>query len=332
MMRFPPNPKFARVAPAFVAVALVLSGLLLAACAAPVAQAPAAQAPTPVPPTAVSRPVVPTPTDLPLPTAAPTAAPAVANSPELAGLKTPGVLRVATSLDNPPFSTVNAQHQPDGLDVALITELAKRLGLRAEISDFAFDHLASALVDNEADVAIAALSITPERTGQVDFTNVYYVGQDAVLAARDANMAKVATLDDLAKLRVGVQKGSIYEAWLQENAVQAGKMPAGNLIAYKSPDAAVEALGHEIDVLLLDNMPARGFAQQDKAKVVGEGLYPQVYGIAVRKGSGLVPPLNRVLAEAQADGTVKSLVADYVNAVPADVLPATSGPQPSATP
>jgi ABC-type amino acid transport substrate-binding protein len=329
--RHSPNPKFAgaALAPTVAVAALLLCGLLLTACAAPVAQAP-----TPVPPTAApqSRPVVPTPTDLPLPTAAPTTAPAVANNPELAGLKTPGVLRVATSLDNPPFSTVNAQHQPDGLDVALITELAKRLGLRADIGDFAFDHLGPSLVDNEADVAIAALSITPERSSQMDFTNVYYVGQDAVLAPKGSTLGKIATLDDLAKLKVGVQKGSVYEAWVQENAVQPGKMPPANLVAFRTPDDALEALGHQIDVFLLDLMPARAFEQQDKAVMVGEGLYPQVYGIAVRKGSGLVAPLNRVLAEAQADGTLKSLVEQYVNAVPADVLPATSGPLASPTP
>jgi polar amino acid transport system substrate-binding protein len=241
--------------------------------------------------------------------------------------KVKGVLRVGTTLDNPPFSTVNDKLQPDGFDIALITELARRLGLGVEINDFTFDHLGPAVVKNQVDAAIAAISITPDRAGQVDFTNVYYVGQDGVLAAPDSAINRVGSLNDLAQLRVGVQKGSVYERWMNENAVQTGKMPAERLIPVVSPDSGLDALADgQIDALLLDRQPARTFAQQGKAKLVGEQLYPQVYGIAVSKGSSLLPELNRVLAEAQADGTVKRLVEEYLDVRPEAVLPATSVP------
>jgi polar amino acid transport system substrate-binding protein len=250
---------------------------------------------------------------------------------DLQGIQSEGTLRVATTLDNPPFSTYDQNLKPTGLDIELITDLGRRLGLRVEIDDFTFDKLANAVVNDLADVAIAAISITPERASQVDFTNVYYVGQDAVLAALDSDIAKVASLDDLAALRVGAQEGSVYESWLRENAVETGKMPAEKLVALVSPDSGIDALeADEIDVMLLDRLPARALAEQGKAKLVGEAIYPQVYGIAVRKGSSLLPELNRVLAEAQADGTMKRLVEKYLKVAPEEVLPATpaAGPTP----
>lgn len=315
-----PRPSSAKAGALWFAV--LLCGVLLAACGSAPAAAPAtapAAAPTSIPPTvspptAEDRPVVPTPTGLP-------AAPA---TDDLQDVQSEGVLRVATTLDNPPFSTYDENLKPTGIDIELITDLARRLGLRVEIDDFTFDKLGNALATDLADVAIAAISITPERASEVDFTNVYYVGQDAVLAGLDSDIAKVASLDDLAALRVGAQEGSVYESWLRENAVATGKMPAERLVALVSPDSGIDALeAGEIDVMLLDRQPARVLAEQGKAKLVGEAIYPQVYGIAVRKGSDLLPELNRVLAEAQTDGTIERLMVKYLQVAPEEVLPAT---------
>jgi ABC-type amino acid transport substrate-binding protein len=87
-----------------------------------------------------------------------------------------------------------------------------------------------------------------------------------------------------------------------------------------------------IDAFVLDRQPAHRLADAGKGKFVGENLYPQVYGIAVRKGSTLRPELNRVLAEAQGDGTMAKLVETYLDVTPEDVLPATSQPFPAEEP
>jgi ABC-type amino acid transport substrate-binding protein len=115
--------------------------------------------------------------------------------------------------------------------------------------------------------------------------------------------------------------------------VKAGKIPADKLILFVSPDAGIDLLEQgEVDAILLDRMPARNFAQQGRARLAGEQLIPQVFGIAVSKGSSLLPELNRVLAEAQADGTVQGLVEQYLDVLPEEVLPATSVPFASPTP
>lgn len=312
-------------------------GLLLAACATIPVPAPApAPSPTAAPAAAPTQPPAPAPTpaaELAMP--APTNAPATLPDDDFARVKATGILPVSSALDNPPFSMYDDRKQPAGLDIALITELARRMGLQVDIRDVSFDNLMSDLGSKKSDVAIAAIGITPERARTVDFTNVYYVGQDGVLVALTSNISAIRSLDDLTQLRVGAQRGSIYQTWLWEHVVQAGKMPPDRLKLYVTPEAGMEGLASgSIDAFVLDRLPARQLAEEGKARFVGENLYPQVYGIAVRKGSSLLPELNRVLAEAQNDGTVAKLVETHLGLTPEDVLPATRQPFPAgdATP
>jgi len=55
-----------------------------------------------------------------------------------------------------------------------------------------------------------------ERDAVVDFTNVYYVGEGAVLRGRSA-IGQITSVDDVQHLRIGVQKSSVYETWLRDN-------------------------------------------------------------------------------------------------------------------
>jgi polar amino acid transport system substrate-binding protein len=97
-------------------------------------------------------------------------------------IKAAGKVVVGTSADYPPFAYYGENFQIDGFDAALIREVGKKLGVEVELRDFAFDGLPAALQVGQVDAAIAAISITPERQETVDFTNVYYAGEDAILA------------------------------------------------------------------------------------------------------------------------------------------------------
>jgi ABC-type amino acid transport substrate-binding protein len=287
---------------------IVLGVLLLAACVAP-------------PPLALT----------PTPTATPRTA---VSEDDWTRIKDAGVIQVASALDNPPFDMYNARFNPDGFDIALMTEIARRMGLKAEFNNFAFEGLLDGLELNQADAVIAAMAITDARRTQADFTPAYYVGEDSILAALDSPIQAVSSVDDLATRRVGVVSGTVYEAWLQTNLIQTGKMPAANLQTYSKPDDAVARLAPgRVDLVILDREVALTYANEGLAKVVGKSKYEQNFGIAVRKGSSLLPQLNKVLAEVQADGTVSRLAAKYLNIPEDKVLPVpTPGPQPTEAP
>src|SRR4029453_6877386 len=109
---------------------------------------------------------------------------------DLAKIKASGVRTIGVSADYPPFSFYNSNFQIDGFDPALITDLAKRIGAKADINDYAFDGLLAALQLGQVDAVIAALSFTPERQQVVDFTSIYYIGADAILGRPNATEVK----------------------------------------------------------------------------------------------------------------------------------------------
>jgi polar amino acid transport system substrate-binding protein len=251
-----------------------------------------------------------------------------------ARIQASGKMVVGTSADYPPFEYYNASYQIDGYDIALIRAIAQRLGVQAEVQDYAFDGLGGALQIGQIDVAVAAVSITPERQAQVDFSNVYYASQDGILAAQNSPITTITSVDAMAPYRVGVQAGSVYETWLRTSLVDTGKMLAGNLLSYPRIDSALADLkAGRINLVVLDLIPAQTYVSQGGLKLVGQGLAPQNYAIAMRKGeTSLQAQINNALVQLQSDGTLAALDNQYgLTTPPIGVLP-TPTPGPATTP
>ena len=261
----------------------------------------------------------------------PTNAPPVAGDGSWQTVQSRGRLIVGTSLDYPPFNYRNEQFQPDGFDIALIREIASRLGLSVEFRDMAFDGLAGALELDQVDTAIAAISVTPEREQFVDFTNIYYVGEDGVLAQAQSTITSVQTPQQMAGLRIGVQRGSVYESWVQDNLITPGLTPANNMFLYETADAAVRDLAeNRLDLVLMDLQPAQTAVAQVGVKLVGQGLNLQRLAIAVPKGAdSLRIEMNAALTQLQNEGRVAQLVQQYIGTSPDNIIPP---PTPTATP
>ena len=117
----------------------------------------------------------------------------------------------------------NASYALDGFDVALIRLIGQKLGVQVDVQDYAFDGLSSALQIGQINVAIAAISVTPERQQQLGFSSIYYSGQEGMLAGQNSAINSIPSVDALAPYRVGVQAGSVYETWLRTSLVDSGK-------------------------------------------------------------------------------------------------------------
>ena len=135
-----------------------------------------------------------------------------------------GKMVVGTAADYPPFESYTGPGQIDGFDIALMDDIGRRLGISSDYRDYAFDGLGPALIQGEIDAAIAAISRTPEREATVDFSNVYLVAEDGVLAQEDADIT-IGSVDDLAAYKVGVQRNTVYQEWIQSTLVDTGRMP-----------------------------------------------------------------------------------------------------------
>jgi ABC-type amino acid transport substrate-binding protein len=298
------------------AVAVVI-GVTVAVVAAAPAAAPQAAAATPVPKGAAS-------------------------AGDWERIKASGKLVVGTSADYPPFDYYTPDFKLDGFDIALIREIAKQLGVQVQIKDMAFDGLLDALQLGQIDMAIAAISVTPERDAILDFTNVYYVGEGAVLAGKDSRIDQITSAADVAHQRIGVQKGSVYETWLRDNLIKEGTMDESDLMLYTDISQAVRDLkASRVDLVGLDAKAAEDYVAQGGVKIVMRGANRQLYAMAVPLGAtALQDQLNKSLTTLQDQGKVSQLIQKYLKISPNDILPVptpditvpTPTPAPSPTP
>lgn len=242
-----------------------------------------------------------------------------------------GVLKVSTSADYPPFSFYNENYLIDGFDAALIRDIGTKLGVQVEIEDFAFDGLGSALKVGQTDVAIAAISITPAREALFDFSNIYYVGEDGILARSNSDINSIANPGDMAGWRIGVQKFTVYENWAQDVLVGGGIIAQDQLFVFSKPEHAIDDLKHErIDLVMMDLQPATLALGDGDLKLVGQGLNQQRMAIALPKGANaLRSKINEALLSLQNEGRITYLAGVYLGLRPDDIIPP---PTPVPTP
>lgn len=248
------------------------------------------------------------------PTAAPTPTSAPAGEDELARIRAAGKIIVGTSSGYPPFEFMTDDFQLDGFDIALIREIGRRLGVAVDIKDFAFEGLIAALRVRQIDVSIAAMAATPERAEKVDFSAPYYQGMDGILAREDSNLSIVTTAEDMAGYKIGVQRGTLYETWVQETLIGTGKITPSDLLAYARVEQAVRDLkDRRVDMVVMDYMPAQDYVKQGGVKLVGQGLHKHEYVIAIRKGAGsLQAELNRLITQLRQEGFIDQLARQYL--------------------
>ena len=272
------------------------------------------------------------------PTPEATLPPAAGQDPTWERILASGRLVVGTSADYPPFAFYNTSFQLDGFDVAMVQEISRRLGLQVLISDIAFDGLYNAMQVGQIDIAAAAISRTPQREQVVDFSNIYYVGEDAYLVNINSPIQSILSANDLVGKRIGVQQDTVFETWVQQTLIDTGMTPASNLFVYQDISQAVSDVRQNLlDVVILDINPANEYVAAGGVKLAGHGLNPQYYAIAIPKGAQeLKSKIDGALAQMQADGTLARLATQYLGqtsgTLPPVVTPTPAPPLPTATP
>jgi polar amino acid transport system substrate-binding protein len=94
-----------------------------------------------------------------------------------------GTLSVGTSAEYPPFEYIE-DGEYRGFDLELAEAIADDLGLELEIGNMDFDGLCAAVASGtKYDVAFGAITITPKREKQVDFTDPYYMDDQALITS-----------------------------------------------------------------------------------------------------------------------------------------------------
>jgi len=114
-------------------------------------------------------------------------------------------LIVGTSADNPPYEYIK-DGEVIGLDIDIIKAIANKLNKKIAVKNMAFHELLGALDKNQVDMVICGLSVTPERSLRVNFSEPYMTSKMAILHKVSD---KFSSYDDLTDKMIGVQVGTV---------------------------------------------------------------------------------------------------------------------------
>lgn len=222
------------------------------------------------------------------------------------GLLTDGTLTVATFADNAPMEYMEGGNIT-GFDVALISEIANRLGLSVSIHDEYFDALLAQVANGESyDCAISSISMNAQREQGVLFTAPYL---DSSLAIVVPETSTATSVEELAALAVGAQRATPAEEWVGQN------LPGAPYTPFQTTSDLLGALGSGAIGVAVCDWPTVSHAMKNaKAGYRVLAIVPtgEQYGIAVNAGNpGLADAINGVLAEMEADGTMAKLKAEW---------------------
>ena len=229
---------------------------------------------------------------------------------QLAAIKKSGVLKVATSADYAPFefhTMVDGKDKIVGSDIDLVNEIAKELGVKAEVSDMSFNTVLASLKEGKSDIAISAISATDERKEQFDFTDNYYNPPQVVVINKKNKDAYTST-DALKDKNVGAQKGSI-----QEDVVKT-QIEGSKLVTIdKVPNMVVEVNQGSLDAMVVEKTIAESYIAQNPDLTIADiTLKPsadEAFAIALPKGSSdLQKELNTIIKKLNDEGKVDEFI------------------------
>ncbi|OAM26879.1 MULTISPECIES: basic amino acid ABC transporter substrate-binding protein [Eikenella] len=221
------------------------------------------------------------------------------------------VLRVATNAEFAPFEFKNADGSVSGFDVDLINAIAKEAGYRVEFKDQSWDSLFNSLRNGDADIVVAAVTITPEREQTMLFTEPYFEITQVVAVPEGKQVASVEDLKNLN--RVGVVTGNT------------GDLAASKILGATNPKVTrfetlplllKELQNGGVDAAVSDSSVVMEFIKHNGDKgftmIKVPDFEAEHYGIALRKeDTELRDTLNKALAAIRANGEYDRIHQQY---------------------
>ena len=192
-----------------------------------------------------------------------------------------------------------------GIDVELMNGFARSLGVALEIHPISggWGALIPALNRGEGDLVADELTITEKRLESADFSVPYVSNWVVVVVQKDSAITSTV---DLVRKTGAALKGSSQVEFLQRMAPGVTILPSG---------FDLESLGAvetgRVDFALMDSSlpPGATVDAEHPTLKVAFRLREIGDGVAVRKGSDLLAPLNAYLARVKESGELKKIFA-----------------------
>lgn len=220
-------------------------------------------------------------------------------------------LTVLTNSGYPPYEELTEDGKLYGFDIDVITRAAEIAGYDVEIKDVDFDAIVPSIKTGKADIGIAGITPSKERKKSVDFSDVYYSGEDSQNYLLYKDNSGIKTQDDLAGKKIGCQVGTVqFEAatYFQDtiNAKVDAKKDYASIVA--------EINKGNNDAAIVEKAVAQEFAKKDKEfkffKIEGLAAL-EGNAMAFKKGSPLKDEFNKAIQKMKDNGEMDKLIKKY---------------------
>ncbi|OOS05359.1 amino acid ABC transporter substrate-binding protein, PAAT family [Moraxella cuniculi DSM 21768] len=226
---------------------------------------------------------------------------------------TDSVLRIATEGSYAPYNFTNPDGSLAGFDIDIANALCEKMQTQCQITAQDWDGIIPALKTGKFDAIVSAMSVTAERSEQVDFSKPYYINYLVFLAKNDSKFDP-SSKTDIENAKITAQRSTISSQWLTQT------YPNSKPQLYDTLDNAFIDLGNgRADAMISDKLPALTWLKSDLGKnftIKGSDIdIDDKVAVAVDKGNTeLLQKINDALDAIKADGTYEKIVIKHFGA------------------
>lgn len=229
-------------------------------------------------------------------------------------VKTSKTINWGVKADTPLFGSINIKTgKLNGFEIDLANALTHEMlgkNVKANFITTTANTKIQLLKNTNVDAVIAAMTITPERKKQVEFSHPYFPAGQSIMVADSSAIKNAKNLNNK---KVLVVKGTTAADAINQVA------PKAEILQFDDYGQAFAALkAGQGDAFVTDNGILAGILRDSSGyKLVGGTFTNQPYGIAVNKGQNdMLKHINTALAKLEKNGTYNHLVKKWFGNIP----------------
>jgi ABC-type amino acid transport substrate-binding protein len=229
-------------------------------------------------------------------------------------LKEQGVLTVGLDVPYEPMEFFDAKGNIVGIDADIAKEIAKKLKVKLVLKDINWDDLFPAVKNGDVDLALSAITITPERSKEMLFSNPYFDGGQVIIA-RKSDVSNIHTLSDLIGKKVGAQPETTSYTETAKVVGESSMVPYASFDSTDTSGITYDLVQGTIDAVITDYLAATGLTKDNTSlTIVGEPFTMEFYGIATKLGNQeLITEVNDVINDMKSSGKLKEIKTAWIN-------------------
>ncbi len=174
-------------------------------------------------------------------------------------------LVVATNAAFEPFEYTQGENYY-GVDMEIAAALAEYLGQELVIQNMDFDAVCLSVGQQKCDIAMAGLTVRPDREEYVAFSDSYYIASQRLITVSDdtefdgctdaASVEAILNTKD-SSVKIGVQNGTTGQFYVEGDEEWGFDGFAAEAVGYKNGALAVQdMLNGNIQYVIIDSAPA----------------------------------------------------------------------------